>query len=492
MKAVLAAALLLSGLRAEVVEGWVSGAGVPLAGVRVHADRLRRVVPVTIPEARTGADGRFRIELDAGDDLLVVEKDGWVRDLVPRSEWGQPIRLQPQPAFRREPVLVVRVDVPGVPARLDDAELRTFLFGRDPGRASAANYLYEVSKGRLLLEEGRILHVRLKSASTLPVESQKPAIAREALRSLRDMDLRDLDRVDNRTGAPKPDGKPDHLWVFVPGPPGSVTAADGHIRAGCLMVRPDATRGARWPLVFLTEETPLGNLVHETLHAMGEHRVDDLYRGCEDPATAGIWDLMDAGQYRGWDSHHPAAGPWREDTGYSPSHPGPWVRTELWYRGGLRDAVRTQKVEGRGWTGWIAPIARAPGADPQRIVVADVHHRGRFWEFWISRPWGFERGRVGGRFGPGHEGLLVARVDPSGRDRKGGPVRVLDAHPGTPEPPQPRFPCGRFELDDAAFHLGPGETARGEDGSLAWEVLERDDAGRLKVSIHRNPSRRGR
>lgn len=477
------AALMAAGLRAEFLEGRVTDGRAPLEGVRVYPDRSRRILPAAVPEARTDPDGRFRLELEPGDERLVVEKDGWQRDLVPRAEWGQPIALSPLEDFRREPVLLVRVDVPGAPARLSDDDLRAFLFGSEPGRASAATYLYEVSKGRLRIEEGKLLHVPLTGSSGMPTEARKQAIAREVMAFLRGSDLRGLDRVDNRTGAPKPDGKPDHLWIVVPGPPGSVTGEPEHLRPGCLLLR--AAGGRSWPAVFLTEEAPLGNLVHEAFHAMGEHRVDDLYKDCGDPATAGIWDLMDAGQYRGWDAHHPDRGPWRGDTGYSPSHPGPWVRTELWYRGRFHDLVRTLRPASRSWTGWIAPIVRAAGSDPQRIVIADPRARSKFWEFWVARPWGYEAGRIGGRWGPGHEGLLVARIDASllSRGEPKGPVRILDAQPGTPEPPQPRLPCDRFELDDAAFNLGTGENPEGRDGALAWEVLDRDDSGRLKVVI---------
>jgi hypothetical protein len=62
-------------------------------------------------------------------------------------------------------------------------------------------------------------------------------------------------------------------------------------------------------------------------------------------------------------------------------------------------------------------------------------------------------------------------------------VRVIDAHPGSPEPPRPRYPCGRWELDDAAFNLGPGEKAAGHDGPLRWEVLAVDALGRMRVRV---------
>jgi hypothetical protein len=309
-------------------------------------------------------------------------------------------------------------------------------------------------------------------------------MVRWSMAQIRGLDLRPFDAVNNATGALKPDGKPDHLWIVPPGPPGSVTLDPSHLTAICYLMPLPWKQAIRWPVVLFTEETPLGNIVHEALHAMGEHRVDDLYLDCGQAQTAGLWDIMDAGQFRGWDAEHKTVFPWQEDTGYSPSQPMGWVRAELWYRGLFHATVATLVVK-RAWEGWLEPLSRAPGASPQRLVVPDPRHRGPFWELNVRRPWGFDRGRTGNRWGPGYEGLVVARVDPAkltpGVPK--GPVRVIDAHPGSPEPPRPRYPCGRWELDDAAFNLGPGEVASGRDGPLRWEVLEVDALGRMRVRV---------
>lgn len=473
-------------VRAEVLEGRVIRGRLPVAGVRVFPDRPVRVdATVGPPCAVSGADGRFTLELEASDASLIVEKDGWQRDFIPRCEWGRPIGLRPAPSFRRERVALIRLAPSEATSSLSDADLRRFLFSREPGVASAANYLYEVSKGSLLLEEGALLHVEAPAPPAATEELKRERLARLGLEALRGRDLRRLDRVDNRDGSLRPDGRADHVWVVVPGPPGSVTGDPAHLKPACLLLRPSWDRGRAWPVVILPEEAPLGNVVHEAFHAMGEHRVDDLYRDCADPETAGIWDLMDAGQYRGWDAHHPGTGPWRFDTGYSPSHPGPWVRSRLWYQGRFSATLRASRLSGRSWSGWLDPAARAPGSSVQRLVVPDPSGRGRFWELWVTRPLGFEAGLVGGRTGPGHQGLLVARIDPGHARRRplGVPLRILDAHPESPEPPQPRLPCGRWQLDDAAFNLGAGENPRGSDGTLSWEVLAEDSAGRLEVRV---------
>ena len=483
VRLLLAFTLCIQALAAPV-RGQVTDGSRPLAGVRIYPDRTVRVRPADLPPvALTDEHGRFTLDLGPGDTVLAVEKSGWQRDLVPVAALAEPVALRPAPAWRRERVLAVRLALPGVKPLRSDAELRSILFSRRPGEASAANYYYEISKGSLELEEGALLRLEEPGPG---LDAHREAMVARALTGLRGLDLKPFDAVDNRTGAPRPDGKPDHLWLIPPGPPRSVTTDPAHLTAICYLMPLPWKKAECWPVVFFPEETPLGNIVHEGLHAMGEHRVDDLYLDCDHPLTAGLWDIMDAGQFRGWDAEHKTRGPWQEDTGYSPSQPMGWVRARLWYRGAFGATVTTRVVTG-AWEGWLEPLARAAGDLPQRLVVPGP--RGAFWELSVRRPWGFDRGRTGNRWGPGYEGLVVARVDPArltaGEPR--GPVRVIDAHPGSKEPPRPRYPCGRWELDDAAFNLGPGEQPAGHDGPLRWEVLEVDARGRMRVRVTRAP-----
>jgi hypothetical protein len=486
---------------AGVVEGRVTdGHGGGLAGVLVYPDRLVRVRPRDLPPtAVTDGEGRFRLDLAPGDAVLAMEKSGWQRDLVPLADLAAPVALRPAPAFSREPVLALRVDLPGIRPLRSDAELRSLLFSRRPGEASAANYYYEISKGSLELEEGALLHLDHPDPIPPPrpqedgflADQRCAQLAAWALERIKDMDLKPFDRVNDRTGAPGPDGKPDHLWIIPPGPSRTITADPRNLAAITYLMPPPWQPGQFWPLSIFTEEAPLGNIVHEGLHAMGEFKVGDLYMDDRHPLTAGRWDIMDAGQFQGWDREHTRQGPWQEDTGYSPAQPMGWTRAELWYRGRFRDTVTTLEVA-RAWEGWIDPLERAPRDLPQRVLVPDRRGKGRFWEFNVRRPWGFDRGRTGDRWGPGYEGLVVARVDPSrlavvegyavSRMFR-GPVRVVNAHPGAVQPPPPFYPWGRWQLDGAAFNLGPGEKASGTDGPLRWEVLAVDASGRMKVRI---------
>jgi hypothetical protein len=472
---------------ADVVKGRVTDGRAPLGGVRVSFDWGPRVNPMAAREAvRTDVDGHFVLPCPtAFPPRLAVEKEGWYRDLVPESEWGGDIVLHKASRVLKAPVLVVRVDLPGHESTVDDETLRRLFFGRAPGEASAAAYLAEASKGMLSLEEGAILHLTCPFDLGPEPDESRDHLAEWVLKQLKGLDLRSFDKVNNATGAPVPDGKPDHLWVVIPGAPRSVTTRPEDFKPTCLLQPLPWAKHKRWAMLLLPDEVVLGNVVHESLHAMGEHRVDDFYLDCDHPMTAGIWDVMDVGMYRGWDRHHPSEGPWREDTAYSPSQPMGWTRAELWYRGAFRATVPTVRMAKGAWEGWLDPLERAPGAFPQRIVVPDPRRKGGFFEFSVRRPWGYDAGSVGGRKTVGMEGLVVARIDPAmlSRDEPRGPVHVIDAHPGTQEPQAPRFPCDRFELDDAAFNVGPGEVAKGQEGSLRWEVLDADASGRLKVRV---------
>ncbi len=488
MKALLA---LLAGLPLwaggpAILRGRVTDGLRPIVGVRVGLDWPRRVTPLRAPVVvETDAEGFFDLPLaKEGPRRIALEKHGWVRDIVPEGAWGRDMVLKPAPAYRHERVLVVRLERPGHPEAGDSA-LRRLLFGREWGAASAANYFYEASKGSLELEEGRWMRLPCPVDLGAEPDARNHELGQWVLGQLKGLALGDLDRVDNATGQVRPDGRPDHLWVILPSAPRSITTRPTDLSPISLLepLPWDPTR--QWSLLLFPDQVVLGNVVHEGLHAMGEHRVDDFYLDCDHPDTAGIWDVMDVGMYRGWDSHHPGEGPWVEDVAYSPSQPMGWTRAELWYRGAFRATVPTHVVKGAGWEGWIEPLARAPGSHPQRVVVPDPRRKGRLWELSVRRPWGFDAGQVGGRTLAGEEGLVVARIDPSklSRDDPRGPVHVLDAHPGSPEPPPPRFPCRRWELDDAAFNLGEGEVDAGEDGPLAWGILAVDAEGRMKVRL---------
>ena len=488
------------GVLAGDVAGTVTDGARGLAGVRVYPDRLVRVRSRELPPvAVTDGQGRFTLALEPGDTVLAVEKSGWQRDLVPLADLAGPVALRPAADYRREAVLAVRLDLPGVVPLRSDAELRAILFSRRPGEASAANYYYEISKGSLELAEGAMLHLDhpdpVEPAHPHPprfmVDDRREELTDWALEQIHGMDLKPYDRVDNRTGAPGPDGKPDHLWIIPPGPPRNVTRDPSHFGAICFLKPLPWDFSRFWPVVFFPEEQPLGNIVHEGIHAMGEHRATDLYMDSAHPLTAGRWDIMDTGQFQGWDREHPFEGPWQEDTGYSPAQPMGWVRSELWYRGRFRATVTTLRVAG-SWEGWMDPLERAPRDLPQRLVVPDPRGKGRFWELDVRRPWGFDRGRTGDRWGPGYEGLVVARVDPGllakikGYQVTGmfrGPVRVVNAHPGAAQPPPPYHPDGRWQLDGAAYNLGRGEVPAGRDGGLRWEVLAVDASGRMKVRV---------
>ena len=134
----LALALLATTLSAAPVAGRVTAGGRGLPGVRVYPDRQPRLTPASQPPlVLTDGEGRFQLDLDPADAVLVVEKDGWCRDFVPAAEWGRDIALRPEPGFRTEAVTIVRLDFADEASKVADEALRERLFSRRPGAASA-------------------------------------------------------------------------------------------------------------------------------------------------------------------------------------------------------------------------------------------------------------------------------------------------------------------------------------------------------------------
>jgi len=480
---VLASLILCLPLAAQMVEGVVKDGDLPLAGVRVYVDTPRRVLAAGPLAVVSDAQGVFRLPVPGGKGVLVVEKEGWLRDFVPVSGYQAALKVQlrPDSGFRRDRVLVVRLSMPGIASLRSEEELREVLFGTGPAVSSASAYVSEATRGRLRLQAGGTVNLTYPARLPREVDHARERITAWVLEQLRMRDLRPFDWVDNRTGLPGPDGKPDHLWIIAPGACRTITDNPAHFYVRSTLMPLPWQKAERWPVVFLTEETPVGTLVHELLHAQGEHSVDDYY--LPDAAdTAGRWDPMDAGQLTGWERSHPDQGPWLQDTATSPALPMAYTLGECWYRGAFRDLVTVEELKSGAWEGWIVPLIRAPEAGVQALRVADPRKPGRFWELSVRRSWGFDAGRTGDR--PVPEGLVVARIDPSLLTTDGdsrGPVRVVDARPGTKEPPKPRYPGGRWELDDAAFQLGG--VASGEDGPLYWHVLGEDAQGRIKVRV---------
>ena len=274
MVRLLLAFTLCFSLLAVEVKGHVTDGGQGLAGVRVYPDRLVRVRSLDLPPlATTDAHGDFSLELGPADAVLVLEKSGWQREMVPLAELAADVALHPAPGFHQERVLALRLDFPDELPLRTDAELRAILFSRRPGEASAANYFYELSKGSLELVEGGLLHLDDATHPRPRGDGQRSSLVRWSLEQIKGLDLRPFDAVDNATGALKPDGKPDHLWIIPPGPPRSVTTDPAHLTAICYLMPLPWAPSIRWPAVFFTEETPLGNIVHEALHAMGVPRI---------------------------------------------------------------------------------------------------------------------------------------------------------------------------------------------------------------------------
>jgi len=204
-------------LRAQgPLSGQVTDGQHAVPGVRVFVDegiRTTRDHHALMPSLRgyswdiTGNDGRFSMLGSAEDThpVLVFEKDGWARDMVPmRNGAVATIVLRPAREYRVEKALVVRLSFADEPVAMPEVELRRLLFNRAPGQASAANYLYEVSKGSLVLEEGAILNFTDPHHTRPRNDDQRADMVRFVLEKLKGQNLLDFDRVSRRRAIQNP------------------------------------------------------------------------------------------------------------------------------------------------------------------------------------------------------------------------------------------------------------------------------------------------
>ena len=478
-----------------------------LAGVRVYPDRLVRVRSEDLPPmAITDAEGRFALDLGPGDTVLAVEKSGWQRDLVPLADLaGRWCCARPRPTAGRRCWCCAWTCPASRPLR-SDAELRSMLFSRRPGEASAANYYYEISKGSLELEEGALLHLAHPGPAQ-PAHRTRPAswwttsarswCAGSWSRS-RAWTSSPSTRWTTAPGRPGPDGKPDHLWIVPPGPSRTITA-------GPRATTPPSASSCRCPGTR-TGTGPSCSSPRRPRWATSSTRA------CTPWASSGwatsTWTTATRSPPAAGTSWTPASSragtattrtgfPWQEDTGYSPAQPMGWIRAELWYRGRFRATVSTLRVRGPGRAGWT-PWSGPPGTCPSAWWCPTRGSRGRFWELNVRRPWGFDRGRTGDRWGPGYEGLVVARVDPSHMAKVDGlrVTHVPGPGAGAERPPglrrtarSPATPAAAGSWTGPPTTWGPGRLPPAGTGRCAGRCWRWIAAGRMRVRVTLAPGR---
>lgn len=393
----------------------------------------------------------------------------------------------------------------------DEAWFDRLLYDNTPGAASVHNYFYEISRGRL----------RIRKGQSAWLNSSEPDLQYPHDSYMRD-DLADWalpaadpyinyaapqhDLFDNYDRDPGGDGDVDHVLVIPAGLPQSLTGAKScDMNPVSMLNSIYDLDGMKSPVQnVIPEYAPLGNFVHEIMHAMGDNYAQDLYIGgtCDDESvddltTAGKWALMDVGMYNGFEEafNDPRGSScetfvdpcgsdpdcWINRAGAQPAQAMPWILRERWYRRHFADAVVTTTLSsGDNQTIRLYPYAGS-GPETRVISVLDPSNSSANWHITLRKPLGTDRGLSNDAY-EGDTGVIIDYTDRTltGSQVLKGPVRVRDARPNTPPPGYLHFAC-RFQADDAAFNVG--EIDSYDEGPLSVQLLQEYSDGSVEVSV---------
>jgi M6 family metalloprotease-like protein len=461
------------------------GEGVPGATVWVDGS----------PELFGASDARGRYRIDAvpaGTHNLAVRAYGLETDfrmnaaVTAGSGLREDFLLEPV-QVRTEKVVVLLVEFPGLPH--DPTHTREYfdriLFGDAVGAPSLRNYVYEISKGRLDIEPGQ--YVGWMTDPHHPVETLEDSVRDDivdwALRAADPrIDYAQYDLLHNRDLSPGPDGRVDHVLVIHAGNPRTITGKKTDLNPVCMFNTEHVDGVKTSEQVLVSESAPLGNFAHEFFHDMGDRFVQDLYMGGDPPvSTIGQWGLMSVGMYNPLDSLAP---PYFEHVGHLPAHPMPYTILR-WYHGALaREVLGQARTVAPGEHAEVVLDPQERGGDGTKLLRIPIGSN-RALHVSVRQPLGFDRGLR-------DKGVVISRIDPAlaGSFQLRGPVRVVDAHPGSPEPPYLHFKHD-YDLDDAAFDLGEGEAPAHEGDGVKIQLLEArpDGSYRLAIDVRKGVAR---
>ncbi len=439
-------------------------------------------------QASCDESGSFRIEgIPAGRYNIAVRAYGFAPDflmnvdVVPGTAAVANFLLEPV-IIQVEKIIVILVEFPDLrhQAEHDEAYFRRILFSDAIGVSSLRNYFYEVSKGRIDIQLGQFV-------GWLVDEKHKRADIEDSLRddiadlvihaASKSVDYSKFDFIQNRDRKPGPDGRVDHIMIIHAGDPKTITAKKTDMNPTCMFNTEYLDGGMKTSQqVFISESAPLGNFVHEFFHDMGDRSVQDLYMGgSPPPQTVGQWDVMSVGMYNPLDALTP---PYFDHIGYLPSYPMPWTMTS-WYRGSLKDAIGKRQKISRGEKTELTVYPFEANSENLKVVFIPLDDK-REISVIVRQQLGFDRGLR-------DNGVLIAKIDRSlaGQMNLRGPVRVADANPNSPVPPYIHFTFD-YDLDDAAFDIGPGKNSHYESEGVRIDIKEANADGSYRILFDYN------
>ncbi len=450
----------------------------PISDARVYVDGQPQHAAVS------DKNGIFRIEgVPLGRYNVAMRAYGFEPDFVMNidvtSDKKKAVDFLLNPVkVQVEKVVVLLVEFPDLRHKPEHnkAYFQKILFSDDIGVSSLRNYVYEVSKGRIDIQLGKFVGwlVDEDYRSDGLEDSERDDIADFAIHAAEpSIDYSLFDSIQNYDRKPKPDGRVDHVMIIHAGEPQTMTAKKSDMNPTCMLNTEYVSGIKTSQQVFISESAPLGNFVHEFFHDMGDRSVQDLYMGGDPPpATVGQWEVMSVGMYNPLDALTP---PYFDRVGYLPSYPLPWSMGR-WYHGALRDAIgKTQKLS-RGDKIELTIFPFETQSDNLKVVTIPLDET-REISVVVRQRLGFDRGLKG-------QGVLISKVDYSlaGSMNLLGPVRIEDAHPKSLLPTYLHFDYD-YELDDAAFDVGPGKKSHYESEGVRIDVKEANADGSYRVAF---------
>ncbi len=450
----------------------------PILNAKVYLDGFPQY------SASTDVNGQFRIEgVPVSKYNLAVRAYGFETDFrmnvnVVPDETAHVEFLLPSVQVVVEKVVVILVEFPDLQHKPENGEayFRKILFSGEIGVPSLRNYFYEISKGRIDVQLGQFVGWLVDENHTRDIleDSLRDDIADFAIHAASsNVDYRRFDQIGNYDLKQGPDGRVDHIMIIHAGEPKTITAKKSDLNPTCMFNTEYLGDVKSTQQVFISESAPLGNFVHEFFHDMGDRAVQDLYMGGTPPtSTVGQWEVMSVGMYNPLDSLAP---PYFEHVGYLPSYPTPWTM-QRWYHGALKSALGKIQRLSRGDKTELTIHPFETQSEQLKVVTVYLDEK-RELSIFVRQRLGFDKGLR-------NQGVVITKIDYSlaGSMNLRGPVRIEDAHPGTPEPSYLHFKY-EYELDDAAFGIGPGETSHYESEGVSIDIKESYADGSYRIAF---------
>ena len=508
----------------KVISGRIIDAdtGSGVAGAQVFVDVKPEIGGISPAIAITDSEGNYElVGLGAEIYTIGVWKSGFATqyrmnlNLISNQSLTQDLLVKPV-EVSEDYVVLLRAEFENVKFHPDhdEAWADQMFFDDTPGAASVRNFYYQLSHGHLDLKKGANALVQVTD-STLqyPHEnSDRDDIVDYVVhKSKSKVNYNDpkLDRSASWDHDPGADDKIDHVVVMTAGLPKSITGSSCDMNPVSMLNSEYVTSNIKTPVQALVPEySPLGNIIHEMFHSMGETAVQDLYIGgtCDSGdelstplGTVGKWGTMGIGMYnklnqylpdpRGESCEAAYVDPCEGQDGMctarmfgeQPSLPVPWTMWKWYHKYFWNNGVLENVSIKPGQSQTVRLYPYSTSNNGAQVITVSHSTAGQWWTITNRQPIGFDKGLIHSDTMEGQVGIVIDFNDTSlaGRMNLRGPTRIRDSHPGT-IPDYTHYSC-RARIDDAAFNIG--EVEQYHEDELSVQLLEEHDDGSISVLV---------